>query len=204
MANFWRERRRYWAHAARFAGRRGSASLWTVAGGRDDASTPSGAARWEPHGAAPPLLRWGSGRPFAPSSVLARSGLSAPSPAGAASVGEFSRSAAPVPASGFSFSGSLSTLFPLEAPGESLERRPPRPGARQTTRAGAGAGPKSEPAWQRVRRRTGPRPGPRAGPCCCQRRWCRLAREDCPMLRGHTDLFRTLWQESQNRICGNE
>jgi hypothetical protein len=29
------------------------AGLWTGAGGRDDASTPSGAARWEPHGAAP-------------------------------------------------------------------------------------------------------------------------------------------------------
>jgi hypothetical protein len=48
-----------------------------------NASTPSGAARWEPHGAALHLLRWPS---FAPSSVLARnwSGLSASSPAGAA------------------------------------------------------------------------------------------------------------------------
>ncbi len=49
------------------------ACLWTWAGARDDASTPSGAARWEPRGTAPlccaglrPPL------PFAPSSVLAR------------------------------------------------------------------------------------------------------------------------------------
>ena len=70
------------------------------AGGRDDASTPSGAARWEPHGAAP-LCCAGAPAPFAPSSVLARtwSRLSASSPAGAASVIEFSRFVALVLAS---------------------------------------------------------------------------------------------------------
>jgi hypothetical protein len=72
-----------------------------------DGTTPRrrrGAARWEPHGAAPPLLRWGSGPPFAPSSVLSRtwSWLSASSLAGAASVIEFSRFVALVPASSLS------------------------------------------------------------------------------------------------------
>ena len=77
-------------------------------GGRDNASTPSGAARWEPHGAAPPCCAGGFGPRFAPSSVLARtwSGLSASSPAGAASVIEFSRFVALVLAS------SLPTVAP--------------------------------------------------------------------------------------------
>jgi hypothetical protein len=86
------------------------------AGGRDDASTPSGAARWEPHGAAP-LCCAGAPAPFAPSSVLARtwSRLSASSPAGAASVIEFSRFVALV----------LASSLPTCCTGEPWEQRPP-------------------------------------------------------------------------------
>ncbi len=41
------------------------ACLWTGAGGRNDASTPSGAARWEPHGTAP-LCCAGAQAPLCP------------------------------------------------------------------------------------------------------------------------------------------
>ncbi len=98
------------------------ACLWTGAGGRDDASTPSGAARWEPHGAAP-LCCAGAQAPFAPSSALARtgSGLSASSPAGAASVNEFSCFGALVLASSVALDAPASRGSGAPLPSPSLE-----------------------------------------------------------------------------------